>query len=96
MATTPVVRQLAGDFRFWEITESGRVPVNPDPDDPQAWAAKVERLARDSVLRRAQIEKGKIRARDFSWRRIATCYLELMAEVDRENRQEGRPGGITP
>lgn len=35
MATTPVVRQLAGDFRFWEITETGRVPVNPDPDDPQ-------------------------------------------------------------
>lgn len=35
MATSPVVRQLAGDFRFWEITESGRVPVNPDADDPQ-------------------------------------------------------------
>ncbi len=74
----------------------GVAALYADPDDPQAWAAKVERLARDSVLRRAQIEKGKIRARDFSWRRIATCYLELMAEVDRENRQEARPGGFTP
>jgi glycosyltransferase involved in cell wall biosynthesis len=74
----------------------GAAALYADPDDPQAWAAQVARLVTDQALRQMQIENGRVRAAAYSWRRIATCYLELMAQVDRESPRPPLPRPDVP
>lgn len=60
----------------------GDAVLYADPDSPDAWLAAFSRLRADGALRAALIERGRERARRFSWRRSALGYLRLMAEAD--------------
>lgn len=57
-----------------------------DPDDPRAIARQMERVARDPDLRRDMAEKGRRRAREFSWHKAAEqilrLYLDLLGRSD--------------
>jgi glycosyltransferase involved in cell wall biosynthesis len=52
------------------------------PDDGDAWLGALRRLRMDSDLRAKLIAAGAARARQFSWRRSAEAYLEIMAKID--------------
>jgi glycosyltransferase involved in cell wall biosynthesis len=57
-----------------------------DPRDPGSIARQMERVARDASLRREMAEKGRRRARVFSWhtaaQQVLTLYLELLGRHD--------------
>jgi glycosyltransferase involved in cell wall biosynthesis len=53
-----------------------------DPDDAAAWAAAIASLLSSDELRADYRARSKRRACDFSWRRIAENYLELMWSLD--------------
>jgi glycosyltransferase involved in cell wall biosynthesis len=61
----------------------GEAALFADPDDAQAWIAAIHRLLHEPGLRPELIARGLLRAKAFSWRRIAETYLALMAEIDR-------------
>lgn len=61
----------------------GDAALFASPVDPAGWLAQIIRLRGDTRLRAALIEKGRARARLFSWRTSAERYLQLMAGVDR-------------
>ncbi len=61
----------------------GEGALYADPDDPPAWVEAILNIKSDGALREMLIAKGKRRAADFSWRKIAETYLALMADVDR-------------
>jgi alpha-1,3-rhamnosyl/mannosyltransferase len=46
-----------------------------DPDDLDAFAAALRRLATDEVARREHIARGRIQAAKFTWRRTAEATL---------------------
>lgn len=48
-----------------------------DPEKPEDIAATVRRLLEDSALRKSLVEKGKRRAREFTWRETASRTLEF-------------------
>lgn len=48
---------------------------------PEAWAAKIEALLRDSGKLAAMREAGLRRARDFSWEKCANQHLEIYREA---------------
>jgi len=52
-----------------------------DPEDPAAIARQMERLARDPELRRTMAEKGRQRAREFSWQKAAEEVLGLYCDL---------------
>ncbi len=57
-----------------------------DPEDPVSIARKMGRVARDGDLRLTMAEKGRQRARMFSWHKSAgevlALYLELLGRSD--------------
>ncbi|WOS64734.1 glycosyltransferase family 4 protein [Sinorhizobium fredii] len=53
-----------------------------DPEDAESWVSAVRELCNDDGLRRRLIDKGRARAKTFSWRAIAETYLHLMAYID--------------
>ncbi|MEY9324877.1 glycosyltransferase family 4 protein [Sinorhizobium fredii] len=53
-----------------------------DPEDAESWVSAVRELCNDDGLRRRLIDKGRARAKAFSWRAIAETYLHLMAYID--------------
>jgi glycosyltransferase involved in cell wall biosynthesis len=57
-----------------------------DPEDPASIARQMERISRDHDLRIAMAEKGRQRARFFSWHKAAEetlrLYLELLGRGD--------------
>ena len=63
-----------------------------DPDDPAAWCAEVRRLASSPAFRAERVAAGYERAADFTWRRTAIGYLELMREIDDEADRSGARG----
>jgi glycosyltransferase involved in cell wall biosynthesis len=63
----------------------GQAALLADPDDAVAWITAVHRLLHEPDLRADLIARGRQRAKAFSWRRIAETYLELMAEIDRND-----------
>lgn len=52
------------------------------PDDPGAWIKAIAQLQDNADFRGTLIEKGRMRAAQFSWRNIAESYLKLMRRVD--------------
>ena len=65
-----------------------------DPDDPASIARQMVRIARDPDLRTAMTEKGRQRARFFSWHKAAeqtlSLYLELLGRSDDLPRIRGQ------
>jgi len=61
----------------------GDAPLYVDPHEPREIAEKVRQAVEEQPLRRAMIERGLARARQFTWRRTAeeTCavYDEVLA-----------------
>jgi glycosyltransferase involved in cell wall biosynthesis len=70
-STAPCLPEVCGD-----------AALLADPDDADAWIAAIGRLLREPELRAELIARGLLRAKAFSWRKIAETYLGLMAEVD--------------
>lgn len=60
-----------------------------DPLSEEEMSACMEVGLKDTCLRRELSEKGKLRAREFDWRRCAGETLSVLASVARESR--GRP-----
>jgi len=52
-------------------------------DDPGAWVRHVARLKCDPQFRATRVETGLRQAGEYTWRRVAEIYLELMSRVDR-------------
>jgi glycosyltransferase involved in cell wall biosynthesis len=53
-----------------------------DPEDAESWVCAIRQLCNEDGLRRRLIEKGRARAKTFSWRAVAEAYLCLMADID--------------
>jgi glycosyltransferase involved in cell wall biosynthesis len=51
------------------------------PDDPAGIADALDRALHDSQLRRALIEKGRVRVNDFTWKGAARRFLQVYREV---------------
>ncbi|MFH0965808.1 MAG: glycosyltransferase family 1 protein [Planctomycetota bacterium] len=56
---------------------AGDAAVTFDPRDPDAIADAVQRILDEPDLRRSLVEKGRARARTFTWERCARQTLEL-------------------
>jgi len=52
------------------------------PDNPQAWFDSLVQLRHNPALRNSLVERGRRRARVFSWTRSAVSYLQAMALAD--------------
>ncbi|HEX8051711.1 MAG TPA: glycosyltransferase family 1 protein [Thermoleophilaceae bacterium] len=63
----PALRELAG----------GAALLVPDPLDVRAWREAIERLCGEPELRRELSERGRERAREFAWPRLAESMVEL-------------------
>ncbi len=65
-----------------------------DPENPASIARAMERVGRDPELRKALAERGRQRARSFSWdnaaRQILNLYCELLG-LNREFRENHQP-----
>ncbi|HEY1203883.1 MAG: glycosyltransferase family 1 protein [Bryobacteraceae bacterium] len=59
----------------------GDAALYVDPLDVAGIAAQAERAVEDQALRRELIEKGRARARQFTWRRAAEAVLRVYEEV---------------
>ena len=84
----PVVASTASCLR--EV--GGDAALYGDPDDPAAWCAEVKKLASSPAFRAERVAAGYKRAADFTWRRTAIGYLELMREIDDEADRGGARG----
>ncbi len=69
-ADIPALREVSGD---------GGVLL--DPDDADAWAAAIERLAADPAERAALAERGRAQAAGFSWERAARETVAVWREA---------------
>lgn len=81
-AGTAVITSTARALK--EVTGSAALHV--DPRSPGDLAEAMWRLASDAGLRRALVERGRVRAREFTWRRCAeqtrAVYREVLASHD--------------
>lgn len=66
-AGTPVITSMAG--ALLEVT--GDAALHADARDPRRLAEAMLRVLRDDVLRATLRERGRVRAREFSWRSCA-------------------------
>ncbi len=64
-----------------EIVQEGQTGLLVPPDDPDALAAALTRLATDSALRCRLADAGRERAQQFTWSAIAGQYLEVYRRV---------------
>lgn len=60
----------------------GTAALLASPADPDAWFDSLLRLRHDQALRARLIERGRERARGYSWAASARLYLKAMDEVD--------------
>lgn len=69
---------------------AGDAALLVDPRDVHGWADAMQRFAQDEVLRQTLIERGRERARHFTWQRCAQQVLQALedaaAEVGRGRR----------
>jgi glycosyltransferase involved in cell wall biosynthesis len=68
-----------------EIAEDAAVRLPPDDDD--AWADALEKVATDPGYRAGVVARGTLRARDFSWEKtsgIVRTVLEAAAKIQAE------------
>lgn len=61
----------------------GTAPEFADPADPEAWAAAVARLSRDSLEREQRRARGRARAAELTYRRTAEQTLAFLREIIR-------------
>ncbi len=73
----------------------GEAALYAGPDDIRAWIDAVAQLKANPALRQEMTEKGRARARLYSWRTIAEIYLKLMARLDGEEPLELHPSSVT-
>ena len=59
----------------------GDAALYVDPYDRASIAAGIQRIATDPALRASLVEKGRARARQFSWDRCAMQTSELLAQA---------------
>ena len=59
---------------------AGEVPLYVDPQDDHSIASALKRMVADKPLREAVVKKGKQRAQEFSWNRVA---LEVTRVIDK-------------
>ncbi len=60
---------------------AGDAALLVDPHDISAISEAMARLLKDEEFRQALVEKGKQRARGYTWEKTARQYLELYSEV---------------
>jgi glycosyltransferase involved in cell wall biosynthesis len=61
----------------------GEAALYAGPDDPEAWVLHVARLKCEPQFRARLVNAGRLRAAQYTWRRVAETYLELMRQIDR-------------
>lgn len=76
---TPVVASRAGSLP--EV--GGDAALFLPPDDADAWAAGLRRVASDPMVRERLVLAGLARAAEFSWDESAERHFELFCEVAR-------------
>ena len=59
----------------------GDAALYADPSDVEGIAAQCARAVEDDAVRGELIEKGRARARQFTWRRTAEAVLRVYEEV---------------
>lgn len=62
-----------------EVT--GEAAMLIDPHEPEAIAAAMEKVIRDRPFRQEMIQKGKARAKQFSWEKTAKATLEAYRRI---------------
>ena len=72
----------------------GDAALLASPVDPEAWFDRFVRLRSDGTLRARCVERGRERAKAYSWAASATLYLKAMVEVDASASH--RPGRGAP
>jgi glycosyltransferase involved in cell wall biosynthesis len=80
-AATPAVATRVGGIP--EFASDGENALLVPPDDPEALAAALTRLASDGALRERLVSGGRARAEELSWERIAPRYVALYRQVAR-------------
>jgi glycosyltransferase involved in cell wall biosynthesis len=60
---------------------AGDAALLVDPHDLEAIASAMVRLSKDGALRRELSDKGKQRAKGYTWEKTAQEYLELYTEM---------------
>ncbi|GGC72424.1 glycosyltransferase family 4 protein [Chelatococcus reniformis] len=70
-STAPAIPEVCGDAALYA-----------DPDDEPGWVRAVASLHHNPALRSRLRRAGYQRSRQFTWRRVAETYLELMARID--------------
>ncbi|ACL03913.1 glycosyl transferase group 1 [Desulfatibacillum aliphaticivorans] len=79
---TPVIASRAG-----AIPETaGNAALLFDPCNPEELAQAMERVLKDPITQKEMIERGKNRAREFSWENSATAMLALAREAAGKRR----------
>lgn len=68
----------------------GDAGVLLDPLDSSAWALAIERMSSDQDYRKAQAERGFIRAQSFTWESSARAHVAAYREALRHWRTHGR------
>jgi glycosyltransferase involved in cell wall biosynthesis len=58
----------------------GNAALMAAPDDPAAWVQHVHSLLQSSDLRQDLVERGRERARSYSWADTAAGYIDVMRE----------------
>ncbi|MBI4713818.1 glycosyltransferase family 4 protein [Candidatus Uhrbacteria bacterium] len=66
----PVHHEVAGDSSIFI-----------SPKDPELWAKQMTRLVADPQIKEKLIEKGSIRAQEFSWEKTAKQTLEVLRSL---------------
>lgn len=75
----PVVASNVGGIP--EILDNGKYGLLAEPENPEDFAQKIITLIKDKNLRDELREKGKQRAKEYSWDDVASKTLELYSSV---------------
>lgn len=67
---------------FKEIYEDAALYINPE--SPEDIADKIERIIADTKLRKQLIKKGKLKAKQFTWKRLARQTLKVYKKAGKE------------
>ncbi len=70
MSDIPVLREVGDDAALYAA-----------PDDPEAWAARIEEVLRDEALRKDLIVRGHRRSEDFHWSKTAEGTARIFHTV---------------
>jgi phosphatidylinositol alpha-mannosyltransferase len=66
---------------YAEVLEDGRQGILVEPKSSDALAAGLTRLLSDAALRRAMGERGRVKAADYAWTRVADRVLDFYEET---------------